>query len=438
MAAASYAQWVTLLQEVTEFYNDTYGTNSTLLTNYANALAAAIHDDSVEVHQALAAYRALAAGPCSTAAVQALLLPVRWYGADAIGAPERRGDFRTMMFRYWEYFIANSKTVNAREFTRGAASAGGSNVGTGTIRRLTVDEEGHFLEGSFTETKTFECRGDQNVGGSAEKHREIFEVRGDTQELTALLRSGSGIVGAVQAKSSKESEEWLVNPTFSQFSGTAPTAGVPTTCTTTTDFAGWVVTTAASAQASIDLAYRDFPGVTQTYSIKFTASNKIVQTVQSNTRARLSRGVPMYMQAAIYRKDAATGNVILRMGAVSRTVTLASLNDNAWNVVTIESSFTKNCYLRNFNEDALTIEVEVTSLAVGTVHIDDAIWCQWDLVDGAYMVMVGGATAFLARDTFTVADTIASDSVIQKVLWHAGNLQSLPSATGAAETIADT
>jgi len=66
-------------------------------------------------------------------------------------------DDKGLLKRIYQYMIDNSLDVNSRGISYGAVSAGGSNVGDGTVQRLTVDENNEPLEHCHVELKTLTC-----------------------------------------------------------------------------------------------------------------------------------------------------------------------------------------------------------------------------------------------------------------------------------------
>lgn len=439
MAALSYANaWtlisavVLLLDESDKFAN----ANSDNFDGMHDAVAAAnLGDYQSAVIAGVDSLRARLSSMLEPAAVRAAIAGPLAEMMAAINVPER-GPVDVALFRLKEYMIGlgTDDTVNAREFTRGSASAGGSNVGTGTINRLNVDEDGYPLEASHAEVKTFECVQDQN---QVELHEEVFEVRGEKSEPDRLLVDGSGIRTRIPCISHRSTQAILANPSFSQFSGTQPSAGSESTPAATDSVTGWVVTTIAAARVSVDTVYRDLVGETHKHALRFTANNKIVQTLSEQRRARLSTSRPYYVQVAIYRESSCDGTLTIRWGANTQAFTVSNLNSGAWNVVRLDLD--KDLYYKNFKESGFTFEIELGSRTTGSIYIDDVIIAPMSLIDGTFYAIVGSPTAFLLRDVFTVTDShSATRGKIQYWLaFRSGVGLSLPAVTAGAETIAD-
>lgn len=439
MAALSRANAITLWKTVTSLLDETEKYAHTNATNNFDAKNDAINAANLGDYQAtvaagINALRASYNAMLTPDAVRNALLGPFVELAAAINAPER-GPLEVLIKRFYDDCIAAAPddTINAREFTRGSASAGGANVGNGTIKRVTVDEYNYPLECSHAETKTYECVQDQN---QVDKHEEVFEIRGAKPEPDLLNVVGSGTRMRLAALSTRNTQAILTNPTFSQVSGTQPSAGSEQTTSATDSLTGWVITTAASAKTSVDVVYRDLVGETKKYSLRFTGNNKIVQTLADQRRARLSTTVPYYVQVAIYRESSCDGTLTIRWGANTQTYSVSGLSNGAWNICRLDLD--SDLYYKNFKEDGFTFEIELSSRTTGTIYIDDVIIAPMALVDGAFVAIIGGATPFMIKDTFTVADTeSATRGKLQYWLWRTGLGISLPAVTAAAETIAD-
>lgn len=350
-------------------------------------------------------------GILSPANVQARLEPHWMDLARAAGIASR--DLRIITLRLREYMIANNYAVKERNLTFGTITAAAGNVGGGTINRLTVDADGQEIEAIFTELKTAVIVADQ---GQVNKHEEVFEVRGAEAETDFAQVLGSGML--VNLSCLSVSQDIIGNPSFEAFTGTAPTAGVPTTLTSTTQLTNWVVTTAASAAVQLDTVYRSNPLTTLSYALTFTGNNKIDQVIDDNTRYRFDPSVPIYIQIAVYRVSNCDGTLTLRFGASSVAVDMTTLNNAAWNIVRLTVG-TANWY-DNFYENAMDVEVELASRTTGSLHLDDFIARSFTNLDGTWYAAVGNPTPFARGDTFTWTDSEATRGIIQHWIWRGG------------------
>jgi len=331
---------------------------------------------------------------------------------------------------YWEQV----NTFNSRDLTYGSIAAHGRNTGNGTISRCTVDEDGYDLENCHCEVKTWEIISDQNSEG--EQHREVFFVEGEEAEPDFCQIIGSGLRTGVRCLTTRDSEAYIANPTFSSIACTAPTASTPTTLTAADDITNWTVTTYAAAQVQLDTTYRDLTGEGNTYAVTFTADNAITQVLLTQTRARLRADTPYYLQIAVYRVSSCDGTLTVAFGRTSKAFTVSSLNNAAWNICRMDLD--KGLYLKNFTEDSLDITITLASRTTGSIHIDDIVFAPMVLVDGTWWAPVGGATPFRREDKFTATDTDpGSTDTLSYWLWRSGAGVNFPTATGGNETDAD-
>lgn len=362
--------------------------------------------------------------------VRALFRPFIRELGKVIGAPETTDE--AIWDRIITYMVDNSEDINSRNLTRGSISAAGGNTGNVTVRRLTEDENGEPLESSHLETKTIECIADQN---QVNLHSEKFEIRGVERELDELDRQGSGFKSEIIALSPKATKGILQNPSFSQFAGTAGDGNTITSVT------GWTATSdITNFEINESITYRGIFGEATPRSLRVIANDTISQTLSSTTKYRFDPRIPYWMQFAMYRRDTATGTLTAHFGGISRAITIGNQTDDTWAVYGIESTPSSNLYYKNFAEDSLDIKFVTTSLATGTIHIDDVIIGQWSPFDGTWWcVSADGAThtAPLREDSWTATDSLAgSEAIIAKWVFRA-NLPSLPSDNAGAETIAD-
>ena len=86
---------------------------------------------------------------------------------------------------------------------------------------------------------------------------------------------------------------------------------------------------------------------------------------------------------------------------------------------------------RNWNVEDPAVVIGWSATG-GTLLIDDCVFQGMEPFDGTYWKVVGGETAFLVNDEFTVEDTAVDVSLVQRWLWREYG-RSLPSAA-AGET----
>lgn len=383
-------------------------------------------DYTAQSNASLKAVRALLAAAVDGAAWQAVIDPLLLNYAKVIGDVVEQ-DGLGILRRIYLYFIANSYSVNSRDITYGSVSAG-SNIGSGTINRLTVDAYGYDLEACHLETKKAECFFDETTG--AERDAEIFRVRGETRQVDQLAIDGSGVLLDITGLAAKDS--LILNASFSNYAGEL---------TLPTEISGWTPGSGAAVFTNLDIDesnyYRKAGGTTDPTprSLKFTASEYVYQTLQT-AGIKLNPDIPIYMQLAYNREvGSAAGTLTFTVGSTSVSVTLAA--QTGWNILRIP--LTKVCYPRNFGylaDPQVKIQAQLSS---GTLLVDDVCIAPFDEVDGTWIKIVGGATPFAGsnRDSFTWTDSlVGTDSVIQKWLWRIYGI-SLPYKKDGSETWTD-
>lgn len=338
--------------------------------------------------------------------------------ARIVGAPET--DVRQIVARrLYDWFITNSYTIKSRGITFGSVSAGGANIGTGTINRLTKDENNLDIEATFMDVKTLKCVSDQTTGSL--RHQETFEIRGAAPSRDSLSPLGSGLLSQIRCFSAADS--LLSNPSFSDFGGTI---------TSLTSLTNW---TAASSLANFNLDqsnyYRDFPGDTTPAALKFLANDNVSQRL-SVRGANLDATVPYYIQLA-YNRQVGSGDGTLTLALGSQTVSVALVAQTGWNVLRLTIG-QKNWY-KTWAEDNADVVITLGSRTTGSVLVDDVLLVPYVPFDNLWYCPIGGATPFLVNDYFTFTDALTgSDSVLQKWLWRALNAY-LPHS--GAPTISD-
>lgn len=337
--------------------------------------------------------------------------------------PER--DPQSIFTRLFEEFADSLRRVTSRQFTFQLPVAAGPNIGDGLIRRLNIDERGFDIENQHPDAKTAECITDQSTG--AREHEEVFEFRGGTAERDRLIITGSGRTSLIKAQSARDS--LLLNPSFSQFSGTVtPPISTPTAITSWT-----VLTSIANFRIDEGLFYRDFQGDTTPRSVQLLANDRLTQALSLRNTA-LERSRPYYLQVAANRNSTgADGTLTIRLGSNSASVVLTTQPATGWFLLTL--ALDTNLWPRNFNQDPLDVQIEWSGRTTGDLHVDDVLLIPSTQFDGSWYWIIGGATPFLLTDEFTWTDT-AVESVLQRWLWRTFG-RYLPHATGGAITWVD-
>lgn len=357
------------------------------------------------------AIRQNASAILSPTVANAALAPILYEYAAILGADASLGfgsAYRQPadIFRaLYDWFDENSLTVETRAITYDTTpTAGGTNVGNGTLSRLTVDAGGYALEACHIEKKQFRCRSDQNTG--ADKHAEVFEVAGIAAPPDSLLRGsyGSGDQARTAIVSrhagSGNGGSLLNNSSFSTYSASA-----------SPKFSAWTET-AGGSQISQDTTnyYRSFPNATVDGSLKITGGSGTVTVTQTlaNSRVRkIDPNTPYFLRVMLNKTigTASGGTVTITMGGTSKAIAIASLG-SGWQELVVD--FDSSCWPRSFNAADFAVTISWASSTSGYLLVDDVIFCPWDLIDGTYWNIRGNATShtpWLLDDILTVTDT---------------------------------
>jgi len=314
-------------------------------------------------------------------------------------------DFWTRLFRY---FVANSKTVKNRAFSFGALSSV-TGSGNGVAYRLTVDQDNFTIESGFAEVKTAECVVDANSG--AQRHQEIFSVRGAQAGRDPLERLGTGRATGLACLSPQSSQNIVPNASFENVVGTPGAL---------TSILNWVPSAIGNFDTIQSDYYRDNPLASTNASLRFASNGNILQSFDSlPTLSKWDENIPLFARIAFKRESSCDGNLNITIG--SKTATVALVAQSGWTLLTWKTD--TNSWFKNWNTTAASgsltnaaVKISLDSRTTGTLLVDDFIIGPWTPVDGAWWSIVGGTTPFLVRDYFTGTDTSSDTGIVQTVL----------------------
>lgn len=327
-----------------------------------------------------------------------------------------------LFYALYEWLHANGDTVQSRAITFDSSpSYKAGNVGNGTLVRLTVDQNAYPLEAVTVERKQFICRADQNSG--TEKEAETFEVSGEQASFDNLQRgtygSGDAARTTITAKhaGSGGGGSLLTNSSFSSY-----------TASSTPKFSGWTETAGGSniSQSTTNF-YRSHPNATTDASLAIVGGSGTVTLSQYLADMRVRRfdqGTPYFLRAMVNKTigSASGGSFTIRLGAITKTVPLTSIG-SGWQEVAIDLN--EDCWLQNFQQDDMKIDVEWSGSTSGTLYVDDLLFCPFSLIDGSwYLIRQANASpvAWQLEDLFAIEDSggAPGTGVLQYWLWVAG------------------
>lgn len=369
--------------------------------------------------------------------VESALLPAFQDLAEAIDVPEAgSSNLDEILNEVYDYMLEQSPvdTINSREMTYGSFSAdSGNSAGSLNLYRLTKDHNDYSMEMVSPEAKEIVCIRDQ---GTVDKYAEEFQWRGEAFH-SYLAWSGSNRRVPFRSVVESDTAQYLRNPTFSQFSGTAPTSGSPTVLTATDELSGWEVSTAANWEVLLDspTPWRQATGDSLNYAVRIKDNDDITQTLGDKRNPALPAATPMFYQIAVYRESSCDGTLTVDWGGTSDDTTVSSLNNSAWNLIT--PSLDKTLYHENYIENNIDFKITLASRTTGTLVFDAILMSPMSYIDGAYLFAASGPTPPLVNDKWTATDSDGvSRAKIMYWLWRAGANVTPPNVS-SGETITD-
>ena len=306
------------------------------------------------------------------------------------------------------------------------------------------------MQGCFPNAFTLETVADSKQLGV--QFEEVLLLRGATESVDNLQRSGSGIEDSITCWSERASETYVQNPSFENFGGTTPTAGAPQT---PTSLAGWTVASGAftNLQVQVDQLWRTPPGSTKSISLTFTANETISQDLVAVNGTEIDQSEPYAVGVAVYRRSSCDGTLTITLGGVNRAVTMSGLANNAWTWVWLVAAPGSNSWYQAFKANDLTLSYALSARTTGQLVLDGGLFGPFTLVGGAegtgrgamgtYIFARSGQTPFvggaggLTGDRFTFTDTEDPTRAKNQYWLAIAGVGYLPATGGGTETIAD-
>jgi len=327
----------------------------------------------------------------------------------------------------FQYFIDNAQSLNSRNLTYGSPSAGGGNVGTGGIIRLTTNRNSQAIETTSLVAKAIECTQDANTGTSSQE--EVFSLSYDNTQkdnIDALIFSPETSLTVSSPENSL-----IVNGSFEEIDGAVGAGNLNT-------IFGWDIATGLITDFEYDSTNYYASSKTEldqgtSYALKMKANSKITQNLRTNG-TNLDLNSP-YIFLLYWNRQVggADGTLTIRMGAATTNVVFAA--QAGWNQLALTAN--QNLWYENFKENDLNIEVEWSGMTVGTLLIDWVIFDSMTYFDGTYYMAYPGVTPFEIGDVFNWTDSLTVvEGKIQYWLQRQTGLY-LPHNNAGAETITD-
>jgi hypothetical protein len=322
--------------------------------------------------------------------------------------------------------VANSQTVKASTVGVPTLAAVAGNVGSGALAASKIDNLGRTAEVSITEVVRLACSADQYGGATA--GGETFSVVGyPTLDANTYGTRGNGSGDSVSVMN-EGGANLLANSNFDTFS----VANTPDGWTVDAGTVGTNILSSATIHAPTGLALLlEGNGSLPTA----TLHQSLAGLVSTNTR---------YVMGVFLRKGggafAAGSTLAIRVtGTGFTTQNLYSADPSTLTTGYVLSSLF-------FNVGAtipadLKLEITWTSAggvaATGGIFIDDLVLAPAYVFGGIYYGLFRGSADFVVGDAFTSTTSNGYQGVFATYFSRFYGFQ-LPTATGGAETIADT
>lgn len=287
--------------------------------------------------------------------------------------------------------VADSATIKANTITSPSISAGGSNVGTGSLVATKTNYTGVDDERIISEVVAVTCVSDRFSGVSA--GAEAFQIVGYPKQDAKRgdkTRGSGGPATIVLADASANNK--VSNGSFDSFTSNVPASWTIDAGTAGTHVLSESTTTQRSGATSLKLAGN---GVTTTITLSQSLATKLFSRKQYGAGIWIRKGGTV----------SSGSNLAIRItGTGISTVNLFNADPN-----TLTTSFALKSAFLNLNAVVptdLKIEITWTSAnsagASAVLYIDDCAVAETIQLGRVGYVMFRGATDFLRNDKFTV------------------------------------
>lgn len=311
-----------------------------------------------------------------------------------------------------QYCEDNSYVYLYRNFTRGAASAGGSNVGTGTIIRNDKDEFDNAIQsglgyssGSFV--FRLECVADARSGrGRGNEQFSVFttgEIADDQLEEGAS--GGPVLLDAVCA----DDVTLITNANFATYNSTSGFQA-----------SGWLAAntpaTGVTQNTTSALAHRPIRNNSTPIASSDTYSSVVMASGADPLYQYLRNINPdiPYLIGFWYKHSGtiSAGTAKLTVGSVSITKAAST----SWTFVRIDETNEDYAWPSTWLANGAKIQIERDGESAETMYIGGVIAVPYDFVNGAMLKILAGATDFVAGSSINIADyftiTDATDATV--------------------------
>ena len=399
------AKAIKILDETFKFA----GQNSTAnFLYYLDALQQAYEGDHIGTTNAqFTSLRSQLNSICGTSApLDALIVELakQGYSSYATSASSALDDIAKAM-------DTGTETVKNRAWSYGAMTAGGSNVGTGVLYRLTTDKYNNTIEtGAFPGgIVKAEIISDKNTGRTS--GTEQATLYGSGVIPTDYIYLGTAPATQTTITAYRAADGMLSNSDLASYTDDG-------TDITWTD---WTLDhTTKTTYVTVDTSnyFRKQTNGTAGVVLKFMDSNAMTQYITDATTS-IDPTKPCFLIVR-YRRYTVDGALTIRLGSKTASVAdLTTKTDATWFDLCIGTTGEDGWY-DNFKEASggygVRIKIELSSRTTGSLGIGEIVLAQPTLYDGKWYLLVAGATDFLKSDYWTFTDTVSNTGRIQTTL----------------------
>jgi len=424
MTAPTEAQLRTQLQDIARIF-DNYLSQQTVGADIDTADANVLNDFAAQHRGAMSAIETRA-GQVVQQFRGVLEVWAAAFCHHILGDPERTLDpCLDRIFLDWATRTPTPVTILTRGFTFATPAAAAGNVGTGVLRRLTVDEFGRDIEAAFAEAVRVRCVADQNLG--ATRYQELFEFKGANAPRSDLgyesaSGKGSGLVlrDGDATRGVQASDSIVSNAGFYDVGGALNFSGGLYTLIASDVIRSWAVDDVTKITLNRNTVYRSPQGVANPHSLQLDDNVTLTQTFL-DANVQLGTGVPYYRAIAVRRQVSCDGTFTMKVGSKTTTQAVSSLTNDRWTLV--EPAFDADLWPANFIESSAVVELKLASRTTGTLLITEFIFSSLAQFAGLWYMLQSlgndagsGVADWQLDDEYTFTDSLTPDSKIQKML----------------------
>lgn len=338
----------------------------------------------------------------------------------------------------YDHMRTNSKSFESRTFSLESSGPTFTGTGTGTLYRISVDEQNHQLQAWFGDDYLLECVKDGR--GTRYAGNELFELSGTprTEDGLNFDAGGVGYLGQMTPIRPEGDQRNLVaNGMFTQSTDTANVVDSLT---------NWAITTGGGTlELDTSNLYwsssNPLPGVSTYNSLKFVGNDTITQDLVVDARKTFDLNAPYLCAVIVRRNDSCDGTFTFTVGQESEAVTVSSgMTNSQWNVVLANGSTDSDAWFLNLNQNSMTVSLQLASRTTGSLSVagvvvakmqrmgylaDQSSWggrgCQGHyFAIGAWKAGAGAFTPFVAKDNWAWTDQDTARGIVQYWAARAG------------------